>query len=75
MKIEIHLFGKYRKYFNKTSFTKEFGENITPLGVAQSLGIPATPSLWFLLNDAPTDGNEILKDGDTLCIFEPVGGG
>lgn len=75
MRVEIHLFGAYLKYAERSPLLLELPEGATPLSVAERLGIPRTPDLWVLVNGRREPVVKPLADGDAVYFFQPIGGG
>jgi sulfur carrier protein len=74
MKITVKLFATLR--INRFVIdTFEFPEGTTILDVADALGIPKEALALTMVNGIPMEDSHILKDGDKLSIFPPVGGG
>jgi len=74
MKITIKLFATLRTNRFKAE-TREYQKKVTINQVAEDLMIPREEMALILVNGhtAPLDFE--LKNGDTLSIFPPVGGG
>ena len=52
----------------------ELPDEATPLAVAERLGIPRTASLWALVDGRRAPVDEVLRDGSSVSLFQPVGG-
>lgn len=74
MQITVKLFATLRTNRFKIN-TMEFPEETTILAVAAALDIPREELALTLVNGISVEDSHTLKDGDTLAIFPPVGGG
>jgi molybdopterin converting factor small subunit len=75
MTVRVSLFGEYRKYAPEAEFDMDLPAGATLLSVAEKLGIPPSPSLWALVDGKRTPLTQPLRDGNTVFLFQPVGGG
>lgn len=75
MKITVELFGKYREHFKEKRIQLELSPKDTISRAIEKLKIEDSIDLWVLRNGVPVKKDEILKDGDTIFLFQPVGGG
>ena len=74
MQLTVKLFATLRNDRFKIE-TMEFEEGSTIAQVAQALNIPEEELALTLVNGILVKKDNTLKDGDTLAIFPPVGGG
>lgn len=74
MKVEIRLFATFRngRWKNKVM---DFEDDIRINDVLLHLDIRADALGIALINGRHSDIDEILKDGDVLALFPPIGGG
>ena len=75
MKIQIHLYGVFRSSAPSPSFSREVAEGTTVKDLMNSLQLPDPVYRMALVNDIRVKEGTILKDGDEVHIFQPVGGG
>lgn len=74
MQITVKLFATLRINRFKIS-TLEVPEGATILDVASACGLAEKELALTLVNGQSVEVSHALKDGDTLSIFPPVGGG
>jgi sulfur carrier protein len=74
MKITIKLFATLRD-FGPEIQEMSVSENSTIEKVVKSLNLPEEIPLLTIVNGVHTDPKEMLKGGDVLALFPPVGGG
>ncbi len=74
MKITIKLFATLRD-FGPEIQERSISENSTIEKVVKSLNLPEEIPLLTIVNGVHTDPKEMLKEGDVLALFPPVGGG
>jgi len=74
MKITIKLFATLRD-FGPDIQEMSVSENSTIEKVVKSLNLPEEIPLLTIVNGVHTDSKEVLKEGDVLALFPPVGGG
>ncbi|MBS3900814.1 MAG: MoaD/ThiS family protein [Dethiobacter sp.] len=74
MQITVKLFATLRNNRFKIE-VHEYPEGSTILQVAEALEIPKEELALTLINGISLEVDNALKDGDTLAIFPPVGGG
>lgn len=74
MQVTVKLFATLRTNRFKIS-TLEIPAGADILAVAKILDIPEEELALTLVNGVSLETDHILKDGDTLAIFPPVGGG
>lgn len=75
MRVQVSLFGEYRKYAPEPEFELELDQEATARMVAEKLGIPHSPSLWVLVDGKRETLDHPLKEGSKIFFFQPVGGG
>ncbi len=74
MKIKIKLYGNFLKNGPPESFMNvPSGSNI--LYLLDKLGVKERSYIMILINLKRSWFNTVLKDGDEVSIFAPVGGG
>lgn len=74
MEIKVKLFATFREGRFAVE-QMEFPENTTILEVAQKLQIDPTEVSIAMINGFSSELDSVLKEGDTLVLFPPVGGG
>jgi len=79
MKIEVRLFASLARFMPdksiKKPYTMEIQEGTTISDVFKSMGVPEDAVKLIFLNGIHATGNRVLKDGDQLGVFPPLGGG
>ncbi|AVQ40404.1 molybdopterin synthase sulfur carrier subunit [Clostridium botulinum] len=75
MKIEVRLFAYFREGRDKKYFMEINEENITPRYILEKLNIQVEEVAILLINGRDGKVDTLLKDGDILSLFPPVGGG
>ncbi|MGO5075455.1 MoaD/ThiS family protein [Clostridium sporogenes] len=75
MKIEVRLFAYFREGRDKKYFMEINEENITPRYILEKLNIQVEEVAILLINGRDGKTDTLLKDGDVLSLFPPVGGG
>ncbi|WP_035288703.1 MoaD/ThiS family protein [Clostridium sp. KNHs214] len=75
MKIEVRLFAYFREGREKKYFMEISEEKIVPRDILQKLQIPVEEVAILLINGRDGTADTLLKDGDVLSLFPPVGGG
>nr|WP_031367832.1 MoaD/ThiS family protein [Clostridium botulinum] len=75
MKIEVRLFAYFREGRDKKYFMEINEENITPRYILENLNIQVEEVAILLINGRDGKVDTLLKDGDVLSLFPPVGGG
>ncbi|MDU1321903.1 MAG: MoaD/ThiS family protein [Clostridium botulinum] len=75
MKIEVRLFAYFREGRDKKYFMEINEENITPRYILEKLNIQVEEVAILLINGIDGKVDTLLKDGDVLSLFPPVGGG
>ena len=74
MKITVKLFATLRD-FGPEIQEMSVPENSTIEKVVNSLNLPKEIPLLKIVNGVHADPQEMLKEGDVLALFPPVGGG
>lgn len=74
MKITVRLFATFREGREKVQIM-ELSEDTIPLDIVNSLNIDKSQVAILLINGRDGSLNSILKDGDIISLFPPVGGG
>lgn len=79
MKVEVFLYASLAKYMpNKKSgkgMVMEVSEGTTVMEHLKQMHIPMNVAKLIFLNGIHAKDDEILKDGDRLGVFPPIGGG
>ena len=80
MKIELNLYASLVPYMPKkegggNSCTVEISDGTKVRELLEQLRIPADAVMLVFLNGVHATGDNILKDGDRVRVFPPVGGG
>ncbi|RKD28810.1 MoaD/ThiS family protein [Thermohalobacter berrensis] len=74
MKIEVRLFATLRKGRGKKVYIEE-DEGLTPKDIIDQLKIDEKDVSILLVNGRDGKLDTVLKDGDIVSLFPPVGGG
>jgi len=74
MQIKVRLFATLREGRGK-EIMMDFEDPPRPQDIFQKLDIPISEVAILLINGFDGDPGQILKEGDTVSIFPPVGGG
>lgn len=74
MEVEVRLFATFREGREKKQKMK-ISENTTILDIINILKIDEEEVAIMLLNGRDGSSDRVLKDGDILALFPPVGGG
>lgn len=79
MKVEVNLYATLKKYMNKETFgdtsTIVADDGLCVEDLIQKLKIPSDSVKLIFVNGIHAKRETILKDGDRLGLFPPVGGG
>jgi sulfur-carrier protein len=80
MKIEVKLLTQMKKYLPDPDMagntrSMEIMEKSTIREMFSALGIPVDMPKVILLNERQGKLDDVLKDGDKVAVFPPVGGG
>ncbi|BDX37107.1 molybdopterin synthase sulfur carrier subunit [Tenuifilaceae bacterium CYCD] len=74
MQVKVKLFATLREGREKEQLIN-FLDAATPADIFEKLNIPATEVAILFVNGRDCAFDQSLKDGDTVSIFPPVGGG
>lgn len=74
MQVKVKLFATLREGREKEQFM-DFPDFATPSDILEKLNIPAADVAILFINGRDSAFDQQLKDGDTVSIFPPVGGG
>jgi len=83
MKVSLRLFGELKHYTPEgerqgRAVRIELPEGLTALQLILRLGIPYggdEGQMVVAVNDTEVGHNTVLRDGDTVSLFEPLAGG
>ncbi|MCK8826774.1 RnfH family protein [Natroniella acetigena] len=77
MKVTVRLFATLKDFFpkNQKKVLVELEAGSTVNEVVEYFGIPQTTPLIIKVNGRSGSKSTVLKDGDRVGIFPPVGGG
>jgi sulfur carrier protein ThiS len=79
MKVELNLFATFRRFIpdevKGNSWNISIREGTKVKELLGQLKIPKKAVKLVFLNGIHASGNEILKDGDRVGVFPPIGGG
>ena len=75
MPITVKCFANLTRFQPKNSESFEIHENETAGSVLDRLGVPAGQVALVFVNNVITGRDTVLKDGDSMGIFPPIGGG
>ena len=79
MRIEVNLYATLKKYIKKETFGQssviDAKDGLCVKDMMQKLKIPADLVKLIFINGVHAKRDTILKDGDRLGLFPPVGGG
>ena len=79
MKIEVNLYATLKRYMKNETFGELPGidvkDGLCVKDMIQKLKIPADLIKLIFINGVHAKRDTILKDGDRLGLFPPVGGG
>lgn len=74
MSIEVKTFATLRNHYPSISdFTIDDGDTVS--SVMDRIGIPHEKVTIIFINNIHADFTSDLKDGDSLGLFPPIGGG
>lgn len=74
MQVKVKLFATLREGREKEQLMS-LDDSATPADIFKVLNIPANEVAILFINGQDGEFDQPLKDGDTLSIFPPVGGG
>ncbi len=79
MKVDVNLFATLVKFkpenTGKASWPVECDEGISVGELLRILKVPSTKARIIFVNNVHADEKTILKQGDRVGVFPPVGGG
>lgn len=79
MEIEIRVFATLRKYLTiphqQGTIRMQAEENSKVKDLIEKLELPPQEITVIMVNGVRGEEEQILKDGDRLALFPPVGGG
>ena len=79
MKIQLNLYASLTRYLphegKANSCTVSLSDGTTVGELLRQLEIPSDAVKLVFLNGVHATGDEILKDGDRVGVFPPIGGG
>ena len=79
MRIEVNLYATLKRYMENVTGAKlsviDFEDGTCVKDVIQKLKVPADSVKLIFINGVHAKRDTILKDGDRLGLFPPVGGG
>jgi molybdopterin converting factor small subunit len=73
--IEIQLFATLSKFLPKSSDKYPISEGTTVVQLIDQLHIPGQQAKLIFINRNKRGLTSVLKDGDRIGIFPPIGGG
>lgn len=74
MQVNVKLFATLREGRFKTE-KAELEDNSSVLDVIEKFDLPLEEVAICYVNGRDADNEHVLKDGDTVSLFPPVGGG
>ena len=77
MQSTVKLYGNLKRYApqKKENVVVEIAEGTTIAALLARLGVPEEGVWMSAVNDTVVDSATVLRDGDLLEVFKPVGGG
>ncbi len=77
MQVTLKLYGNLRRYADRRRETleREAAPGTTVRVLLEAMGVPSEGVWMAAVNDQVVDVDTVLKEGDLVEIFEPVGGG
>ncbi|MEY8304620.1 MoaD/ThiS family protein [Anaerosalibacter bizertensis] len=75
MEVEIRLFASFREGREKKYFFKIDNLKLTVRDILEKLDIDEEEVAILLINGRDGNVDSVLKDGDIVSLFPPVGGG
>jgi molybdopterin converting factor small subunit len=79
MRVQVKLFGEFRKHMPANSSSAAFGVDVddgtSVQALLDTLGIPSDAPKTLVHNHRAGRLDAILLDADTLAVFPPVAGG
>lgn len=74
MKVRVKLFASLREN-NEKEMLLDLPQGVNPSYIIQQINISEKDVAIIMVNGRSKELTTILKDGDTLSLFPPVGGG
>jgi len=75
MTIDLRLFATLQQFEPPSARAYQIKMGMSVRTLVEQLGIPETKAKLVFINGIKVDLESILKDGDRVGIFPPVGGG
>lgn len=77
MKIRVRVFGPLKRYLpgQAEDVSIEVSDGTTVDDLMKQRSIPDEDVFVVTVNGARVQSSHVLKDGDEICMFSPVGGG
>jgi len=79
MKITVKLFATLKRYLpdgaQGSVCSLSIAADTTVQNIIEMLAIPADIPKIILINGLKRNSDDVLSDGDTLCVFPPIAGG
>ena len=75
MTIDLRLFATLKQFEPPSSHALQIKKGTSVRALVAQLGIPEIKAKLIFINGVKGDLDSILKDGDRVGIFPPVGGG
>jgi sulfur-carrier protein len=78
MKIEFRLYATLSRYMPeqwRNASTVEVREDVTVKELLESIKVPLEAVKVVFINGVHARGDEMLREGDRVGVFPPVGGG
>lgn len=75
MKIEVHLYGKFREEAGTSLARPDIPEGRTVAELYPFLGLKEEVYRMALVNGIRVQDEHVLREGDEVHLFQPVGGG
>lgn len=79
MNIEVRVFAGLQRYIagaeSGVPVPVDMPEGATGLDLINKLGIPEAEAFVFMINGCRAELDDVVKEGDRVGIFPPVGGG
>lgn len=73
--VTVNLYGVYRAQQGASKLELDLEPGARVMDVVHKLAIQESVDLWVLVNGIPGKKDQLLKEGDTVDLFQPVGGG
>jgi molybdopterin converting factor small subunit len=75
MEIKVHLYGAFKKLAESSTFSCRVEEGTTVGGLMDLLKLPDPVYRMALVNNVRVPESAVLKPGDEVHLFQPIGGG